>query len=113
MRQWLCDPKILCMNHILGEHSEIHMFVGTINKGISIQGYLDNNLLEPEQLVLRHWELLKEMISRGMKHKSPLPNIQYWRMTDLQRSITIDKESALMDLLSRCPKCKERSLQWI
>ena len=36
MRMWMIDPKLLCRKHLLGEHLEIHMFVGTINKGINV-----------------------------------------------------------------------------
>ena len=45
MRMWMVDPKIMCRKHLLGEHVEHHMFVGTINKRISIVGYLRDNLL--------------------------------------------------------------------
>lgn len=47
MRQWLVDPRCLCDKHLLGEHVEHHMFIGTLRKNKSIQGYLDKgfNLL--------------------------------------------------------------------
>ena len=32
MRMWMIDPTMLCTKHLLGEHVELHMFVGTINK---------------------------------------------------------------------------------
>ena len=109
MRQWLCDTSIMCTQHLLGEHCEAHMFVGTINKGTSIQGYLDNNLLEPEFLVGRHTELVNEMIKRGMNHQSNLPILNIDNLTDLQRTTTIDRERSLNDLLTRCPLCKEKN----
>jgi len=89
------------------------MLVGTINKGISIQGYLDNNLLEINLLKDRHDHLAAEMERRGMNHQSPLPDINTSCLPDEQLEVTIDRYKALTDLLSRCPKCKERSSQWI
>ena len=105
MRQWLCDPSIMCTKHLLGEHVEHHMFIGTINKGTSIQGYLDKNLLEIPTLLARHEELVNEMVRRGMNHNSPLPEICLDNISSNQLSVSIDKESALNDLLSRCDKC--------
>jgi hypothetical protein len=28
---WMVDPRIMCRNHLLGEHAEIHMFVWNID----------------------------------------------------------------------------------
>ena len=36
MRMWNVDPKLMCNKHLLGEHVEMHMFFGTIQKGISM-----------------------------------------------------------------------------
>jgi hypothetical protein len=107
MRQWLCDPSIMCRRHLLGEHVEHHMFAGSINKGTSIQGYLDNNLLEIPILQERHDQLAEEMNRRGMNHKSPLQQINLSNIPECQHNITIDKESALYDLLGRCPHCRK------
>ena len=53
MRMWMVDPSLLCRKHLLGEHLECHMFVGTINKNISIKGYIKNGLCEPDKLEIR------------------------------------------------------------
>lgn len=106
MRQWMVDPKIMCRKHLLGEHVEHHMFVGTINKGISIAGYLRDNLLEPASLHDRHAELVLEMERRGYNHKSPMPDDI--TVKPEEAFVTIDKESALKELLRRCPECAVR-----
>lgn len=62
----------MCRKHLLGEHLELHMLVGSLTKGRSIQGFLDNGLLEPQNLISRHNRLVKEMIFRGYKHNSPI-----------------------------------------
>ena len=52
MRMWMIDPKMLCKKHLLGEHVELHMFVGTINKNKKLDGYKKNGLVEV--IVCRH-----------------------------------------------------------
>jgi len=109
MRQWLVDPKHMCRKHLLGEHVEHHMFVGSINKHISIKGYVEKNLLEPLLLEKRHAELVEEMIARGYNHKSKLPEIdwEYLRSTG-HLDHKINKEKAEKELFGRCKECKER-----
>ena len=33
MRDWKVNPKLLCRQHLLGNHLEVHMFVGTLRRG--------------------------------------------------------------------------------
>lgn len=108
MRMWMVDPKIMCRKHLLGEHVEHHMFVGTINKGISIDGYIGGNLLEPVQLLIRHYRLAEEMLSRGYQHKSELAAVDLSRLSEKQLLTTVDQESSLTELLRRCPDCRAR-----
>ena len=77
MRMWMVDPSLLCRKHLLGEHVECHMFVGTINKNISIKGYIEKGLCEPDKLEFRHNQLSEEMIKRGYNHLSELPKYEY------------------------------------
>ncbi len=112
MRMWMVDPKIMCRQHLLGEHVEHHMFVGSINKGISMAGYIRDNLMEPMALVTRHWELVLEMESRGYNHKSELPAIAWYKFQpsgnpDYLLKV-VDKEASLKELLRRCPECQKR-----
>lgn len=107
MRMWMVDPKIMCRKHLLGEHVEHHMFAGTIKKGISLAGYLQDNLMEPARLDARHTELVKEMEARGYNHQSPF-FVDYGLLTEAQLSVKIDREAALTELLRRCPECRER-----
>ena len=75
MRIWDLPPHLLCKNHLLGEHRELHAMwvVITENK----KGYSKH----PETLrwhgklkamYLRHEKLVYEMKSRGYNHNSPL-----------------------------------------
>lgn len=113
MRMWLVKPKIMCRKHLLGEHVEIHMLIGAILKGKSLKGYIHKNLIEIESIEERHQELVEEMLARGYKHNSPLPEIAdiYQGTFYLDYDIVyhkINKEESLTDLLSRCPECKKR-----
>jgi hypothetical protein len=49
------------------------MAIGSMIKGISMQGYVDGGLLELHNLHSRHAALAEEMLRRGYKHLSPLP----------------------------------------
>lgn len=107
MRQWLVKPELLCRKHLLGEHVEHHMFMGTIKRGISVEGYLRDGLLEPRTLHKRHAELVAEMKRRGYNHKSPLPDVDTSHLRDGKISI----ERNIEDLRSRCADCAERISQ--
>jgi hypothetical protein len=111
MRQWMINPKILCIKHLLGEHLEHHMFVGTINKGTKVDGYIKNNLLEPLKLRQRHDELAEEINNRGYKHKSTLPIIHLANLTSNQIVHEINKDGELNDLIGRCEKCRDRFIK--
>jgi SMC interacting uncharacterized protein involved in chromosome segregation len=112
MRMWMVDPRIMCKNHLLGEHLETHMFHGVIKKGLvsSLKGYVENNLLEIESLKKRHDELAQEIVRRKYRHTSYMEPLN----EDLVRNIPkvkINVEESLKELLSRCPKCRERYKQ--
>ena len=111
MRMWLCDPEIMCQKHLCGEHLEMHMFLGALKQGKKIDGYLRNNCFQPRMLYQRHDDLANEMSNRGYNHKSDIKVRECLCVLDLtneQQYWEINKESALKDLLGRCPKCKER-----
>ena len=101
MRMWMVDPSLLCRKHLLGEHLECHMFVGAINKGISIKGYMDRGLCEPDKLEIRHNQLANEMAKRGYNHKSELPKYEY------SKSGHIDITNSINELINRCPDCRK------
>jgi hypothetical protein len=102
MRMWNVDPKIMCRQHLLGEHHELHMFVGAINRGLNLFGYLNNGMLEIGNIESRHNELVQEMDDRGYFHFSPLDPFP------VTQQGAIDKEFNLKDLLGRCERCTER-----
>jgi hypothetical protein len=104
MRMWMVDPGVLCQQHLLGEHVEIHMLVGSLLHGRSIQGFLDRGLLEPSAIYTRHADLALEMSRRGLRHRSDLLAV------DVAQYSTglVDPAESLHALVSRCPDCHDR-----
>lgn len=101
MRMWMVDPKVMCQKHLCGEHAELHMFVGTIKKRISVTGYVETGLFDSRYLISRHEALAAEMLARGYNHKSPLP-------TDFDPEEfpgNIDSENSLQEMARRCMVC--------
>ena len=102
MRMWLVDPAGMCRQHLLGEHVELHMLVGTLERGKSIQGFIDGGLIDTSKINERHSELAVEMMFRGYKHKSHLKTI---RVDPVGH---VDVESNFEELHRRCDDCKSR-----
>ena len=102
---WGVNPKLLCRKHLLGEHVEMHMFVGSINKGFSIDGFINTGLVETDKIRKRHGELANEMLHRGYNHNSLLPEFK------IRKGCNISLNKNLKDLYNRCIICKERGLK--
>lgn len=99
MRDWKINPKYLCRKHLLGNHVELHMAVGSINKNISLAGYTSTGLLEVHNMRRRHEELVKEILARGYNHQSELPDFQSYIAGN------IDTDKSVSDLKLRCREC--------
>ena len=104
MRMWMVDPQKMCDRHLLGEHVEIHMCVGTLRRGRSVAGFLERGLLELHNLHRRHKQLVCEMERRGMRHRSPLPRIRP------RRAGRVDRRASLAELARRCAACRRAIL---
>jgi hypothetical protein len=104
MRQWNVDTRMLCNKHLLGEHVEHHMFIGSMKKNISVRGYIEKGLLEVHTLKDRHDIIALEMEKRGMNHKTPLnlDSIILWKEGN------IEVEANIQNLRNRCVQCGER-----
>jgi hypothetical protein len=98
----MVDPRIMCRQHLLGEHLELHMFVGHLLRGKCVDGYVEKNLLETCSISSRHAALVAEMKRRGYKHRSVLS----YRDSLLMGKI--DRNASLQDLLYRCAECSKR-----
>ena len=103
MRMWNLPVETLCLQHLLGEHVETHMFAGSLNKGKNLRGFIDRGLFEPAGLRQRHDVLATELLRRGCKHNSVLPPFEIPEF----RFVAIDIAGNLKDLHARCWKCRE------
>jgi len=104
-RMWLVDTSILCKNHLLGEHKEIHQLVGSLRKRTKLDGFVRNNLIEIRSIKRRHDELVQEMDKRGYKHHSELKDYCTDHLAPAVVEYRINVESSLQDLLNRCHRC--------
>jgi hypothetical protein len=97
MRMWMVNPKRMCRKHLLGEHVELHMLLGSLRKNRSIQGFLDAGLLQPQAVNQRHEALVEEMEARGYKHSSPLPHAKLkanqYGTVDISTSTVVESNS--------------------
>ena len=107
MRMWMVKPELMCRKHLLGEHVEIHMMVGSLRRGRSIAGHLERGQLEPRAAQVRHHALAVEMQSRGYQHVSPLPG--HGRLTTKQQTAKVDAAWSLAELRRRCAECARRN----
>jgi len=111
MRMWMIDPKLLCTQHLLGEHGEIHKHRHNFVKHHNIRGRISPTVqIEPESMKYRHDELAEEMLRRGMNHKSPYeqPDLSY--LPNELRYAKVGIEVSKRDLCNRCEACAERFL---
>lgn len=99
MRMWGVDPKTMCRQHLLGEHVEMHMFVGAIKKNKSLTGFLQG-LVDTRLIQRRHDELADEMTRRGFNHRSPMAYMDHVGKGQ------IDTVANRHELSSRCLACK-------
>lgn len=106
MRMWNVRPNLMCKQHLLGEHRELHALVGIVNKDTSLQGYYDNGLVNPHEIVERHKVLKEEMEQRGHDHQSPLTWSDFDQ--DPPEKTTVDVEESYRELYSRCDACANR-----
>ena len=102
MRMWLVNPKDMCRNHLLGEHSEIHRAVGNLNhSGTWARALIAKGFLEPCSFSARHKALADEMVRRGYNHQSPLDTKGFEKLDG-----KVNVKRSIKDLRERCKKCR-------
>ena len=106
MRMWMVPVEQMCRKHLMGEHVETHMFVGTMNNYKSLKGYIDKGLVETDNLQTRHDELAKEIERRGYSHNSPLV-INKLVAATYEGLGKVDVQNSLDELATRCPDCAD------
>lgn len=105
MRMWGIDPQRLCRQHLLGEHVEMHMLVGSLWKGTRVEGFTSTGLVDLRLIESRHAQLVAEMDRRGMNHKSPLRPLPELLPGTPMGFIDLDVNEA--ELARRCKECRK------
>ena len=109
MRMWMIDPKLLCNQHLLGEHGEIHKHRHNFVKRHSITKRISPVVqIEPIAMQKRHDILVNEMILRKMNHNSPYeqPDLSY--LPIIEQFAVVDIKNSINDLIQRCPECANK-----
>lgn len=68
MRLWGIDPKVMCRKHLLGEHVEMHMIVGSLRRRRNLGRLLTAGFVDLRKVAARHESLAYEMKRRGYRH---------------------------------------------
>jgi len=112
MRMWLVAVAKMCRKHLLGEHVETHMLLGSLVRGKNLRGFFAKGLIEPRALLARHEALAAEMIARGYAHRSPMDALvvagAVAGLSQEDRDRVVDREKSESDLQSRCEECRNK-----
>jgi len=109
MRMWMTPPAGMCRKHLLGEHVELHMLLGSLRRGKSIDGFISGRLVDPQMVFARHALLVEEMERRGFKHSSPIDAQECATLAARYAGrASIDISANLTELMRRCPDCAAR-----
>lgn len=102
---WDIPTCLLCDQHLLGEHAELHQEVGQIQAGniATVRGHVEHGQVDIDRIRQRHDQLERAGRARGMAMSSPLPE---FGAIDLGGAI--DPEASLDDLAGRCENCRDR-----
>jgi len=110
-RMWMGSPASMCRQHLLGEHKEIHQLLGSLKKGLRVDGYVRNNCIEVSSIKERHDLLVEEMKERGYNHHSEMiaqkeVDIIAQYLPESHRNAMIDVEASDSDRFHRCEACR-------
>ena len=101
------------MQHLCGEHGEIHKHRHNFVKGHSIAGRIEINAVEPMAMQERHDALEAEIRHRAREAGRKPPSSPY-EQPDISsyppehRDYQIDRQAARELLMCRCEECRER-----
>tara|TARA_R110002020_G_scaffold51867_1_gene146378 strand:+ start:215 stop:541 length:327 start_codon:yes stop_codon:yes gene_type:complete len=105
---WLVAPQHMCTKHLLGEHVELHMLMGCIEKEKSLKGYINTGLIDISQIPSRHEQLVEEMTRRNYNHESPLLITEKMQVASQTDNGYVDISKSIADLSERCKACETK-----
>ncbi len=110
----MIDPDLMCLQHILGEHRELHALKGSLERTKpeyencekhrkNLTTLTEKGLIELKSLKNRHDKLVKYLEN----HNSPIgkiPTLKY--LPEEVRQGEVDREKAVQDLIDRPKACR-------
>lgn len=113
MRMWMINPKLLCDQHLRGEHGELHKHRTSFVRKHRITNRVrpEDVQIEPLSMATRHDEVAAEMVRRGMNHNSPytMPDLSY--LSDKHVNATVNPQANIVILMRRCHQCRLRIIR--
>jgi hypothetical protein len=109
-RMWDVKPEVMCRQHLLGEHREMHQVKGMVEQyehaEAVMKGLAGSNAIDTTKIRERHSVLVDEMLSRGYDgHSTPMEPVD-----DKTEGIgDVDSDESMQLLLRRCEMCRERA----
>lgn len=106
-------PSMMCDQHVLGEHKELHQEVGHMKAGNwnTVKGHVRRHQFVPDKVGYRHRMLVETMDRRGMNHDSPIDG---WR-TSVDTEMVASLMQIVKQVRSQCDmanviECNRRDL---
>lgn len=114
MRMWMIDPELMCIQHIVGEHGELHALKGSLKRTKpkydncgkhekNLTTLARSGLIELKSLKERHDKLAEYL----KNHKTPIdgvPTLKYLPKEVVQAKV--DGRKAIQDLIDRPEACR-------
>lgn len=104
----MINERILCRDHLMGEHKELHMLAGHIRLGRRLGKYASEREVEPLSIHTRHAQISLEMLRRGYNHKSPLEHVSLEGYPHHEQLASVDRAASFSLLIGTCDKCFQR-----
>ena len=102
-------PIEMCDQHLLGEHKELHQEIGTLLNHPHGQAITEGHVREGQvilsEIERRHQIVVREMLSRGMNHDSPMDIPEEITENELWGINNANKKENREDLFDRCEEC--------
>lgn len=99
------------MKHMLGEHLEAHIFVSKMQKEYSLNGYSAGSMFFGAAYIKFRHDWIASLLEG---HTTPLSldGIDRWKYP-LVEPTNADMLKSVKDLLSRCPECGQKHLEFL
>lgn len=110
MRMWMIPPELLCTQHLVGEHGELHKHHHNFVKKHSIAGRVQpgNVQIEPMSMKARHDELVKYL----KNHNSPYTQPDLSHLPIEQKKAKVDIMQSIEELKNKCDECRNKIEKW-